>query len=115
MRSLSKIDEAKKKISFAEYLITREDASDFAKGATKHVIDAARLAIQELTQFDNDEIESKSLVMASFEKMENSQYKNFYKTYFKLRDSEYTSSDSASNALKTVKAFVNWVEENRQN
>ena len=47
--------------------------------------------------------------------LKNSEYKNFYKTYFKLKDSEYTSSDSASNALKTVKAFVNWVEENRQN
>ena len=60
---MSKIETAKKKIQFAEYLLNRDDASDFSKGANKHLLDASKLAIRELLQFDNEEMEEKSLVI----------------------------------------------------
>jgi len=110
---LSKIEDAKKKIQFAEYLLSREDSTDFSRGATKHLLDASKLAIREMLQFDNDEMNEKALVINSFQKT-NNEYSDFYKFYYKLKESEYSSSSSASNALNTVKAFVYWVEENRR-
>ena len=110
---MSKIETAKKKIQFAEYLLNRDDASDFSKGANKHLLDASKLAIRELLQFDNEEMEEKSLVISSFQKT-NNEYSDFYKFYYKFKESEYSSTSSASNALNTVKEFVNWVEENRR-
>ena len=110
---MSKIEDAKKKILFAEYLLSREDSTDFSKGATKHILEAAKLAIRELLQFDNDEMNEKALVISSFQKT-NHNYSEFYKFYYKLKESEYSSASSASNALNSVKAFVNWVEENRR-
>ena len=65
---MSKIETAKKKIQFAEYLLNRDDASDFSKGANKHLLDAAKLAIRELLQFDNEEMNEKALVISSFQK-----------------------------------------------
>jgi hypothetical protein len=110
---LSKIETAKKKIQFAEYLINRHDSTDFSKGANKHLCDAARLAIRELLQFDEEEMSRKSRVISSFQKT-NNEYSDFYKFYYKFKESEYSSTSSASNALNTVRAFVNWVEENRR-
>ena len=110
---MSRIDKAKKKNKFAEYLLSREDSTDFSRGATKHLVEAARLGIQELLQFDMEEVKEKALVIKSFKKT-NHEYSDFYKFYYKLKESEYSSTSSASNALNTVKAFVNWVEENRR-
>ena len=114
MRLLSKIEEARKKITFAEYLLSQEKSEDFAVGAMKHILDAAKLALEELTQFTPVQVESKAMITQHFNKLQDTPYKDFHRAYFKMLDSEYNSLQVSTNALKTVKDFVNQVEENRQ-
>tara|TARA_Y100000034_G_C6804771_1_gene361258 strand:- start:424 stop:762 length:339 start_codon:yes stop_codon:yes gene_type:complete len=110
---LEKIVEAKKKLTFAEYLINRENSENFAAGAMKHVLSAAELAIQEISQLTDNEMKNKELINRVFDKI-TTEPKEFHRVYFKIAESEYSSPESAANALNTVRAFVNWVEQNRQ-
>ncbi|MBT5274603.1 hypothetical protein HOH11_01175 [Candidatus Woesearchaeota archaeon] len=114
MRLLNKIEEARKKLTFAEYLLSQDKSEDFAVGAMKHILDAAKLTLQELTQFNSIQIESKAMITQHFNKLHDTPYKDFHRAYFKMIDSEYNSLQVSTNALKTVKDFVNQVEENRQ-
>ena len=111
---LSKIEEARKKIIFAEYLLSQENSKEFAVGAMKHVLDAARLAMEELTKFDAEQVKNIPLITQHFKKFKNEPYKDFHRFYLKMMDSEYNSLQVSTNALKTVTDFVNQVEENRQ-
>ncbi len=111
---LGKIEEARKKLTFAEYLLSQEKSEDFAVGAMKHILDAAKLALQALTQFTPEQVESKAMITQHFNKLHDASYKEFHRAYFKMLDSEYNSLQVSTNALKTVKDFVNQVEENRQ-
>jgi hypothetical protein len=111
---LSKIEEARKKITFAEYLLSQDDSSEFSVGAMKHIIDAAQLAMEELTKFDSEQVKNIPLITQHFKKFKNEPYKDFHRFYIKMMDSEYNSLQVSTNALKTVTDFVNQVEENRQ-
>jgi hypothetical protein len=111
---LNKIEEARKKLTFAEYLLSQDKSEDFAVGAMKHILDAAKLALQDLTQFSLVQVESKAMLTQHFNKLQGTPYKDFHRAYFKMIDSEYNSLQVSTNALKTVKDFVNQVEENRQ-
>jgi len=107
------LNDAKKKIVYADYLLSRESSDNFVTGATNHIISAAQLAIIEYLQISKDELENKDLIIKTFNKL-NSKHSNFYNFYYKLINSEYSSFGSATNALNTVKEFVTWVEENRK-
>ena len=111
---LSKIEEARKKITFAEYLLSQEDSKEFAAGSMKHIIDAAKLAMEELTQFDSEQVKNIPLIIQHFKKFKDEPFKDFHRFYIKILDSEYNSLQVSTNALKTVTDFVNQVEENRQ-
>ncbi len=105
--------EAKRKLVFADYLLSRESSENFVTGATNHIIAASKLAIKSYLQISDDELKDKDLVIKTFNKL-NSEHSNFYNFYYKLINSEYSSYGSATNALNIVKDFVNWVENNRK-
>lgn len=105
--------EAKRKLVFADYLLSRESSENFVTGATNHIISASKLAIKSYLQISDDELKDKDLVIKTFNKL-NSEHSNFYNFYYKLINSEYSSYGSATNALNIVKDFVNWVENNRK-
>jgi len=110
----NKIEEARKKITFAEYLLSQDDSKNFAVGAMKHILDAAKLGLAELTQFELSQVENVGLITQHFKKFKDEPYKDFHRFYFKMLDSEYNSLQVSTNALKTVTDFINQVEENRQ-
>ncbi|MEK9635080.1 MAG: hypothetical protein VW079_00170 [Candidatus Woesearchaeota archaeon] len=105
--------EAKRKLVFADYLLSRESSENFVTGATNHIISASKLAIKSYLQISDEELKDKDLVIKTFNKL-NSEHSNFYNFYYKLINSEYSSYGSATNALNIVKDFVNWVENNRK-
>lgn len=110
----NKIEEARKKLTFAEYLLSQDDSKEFAVGAMKHILDAAKFAMEDLTKFDAEQVENVALITQHFKKFKNEPYKDFHRFYIKMLDSEYNSLQVSTNALKTVTDFVNQVEENRQ-
>ena len=110
----SKIEEARKKLTFAEYLLSQDESKEFAVGAMKHILDASKLAMEELTKFDSKQVETLPLITQHFKKFKNEPYKEFHRFYIKMLNSEYNSLEVSTNALKTVTDFVNQVEENRQ-
>ena len=105
--------EAKRKLVFADYLLSRESSENFVTGATNHIISASKLAIKSYLQISDEELKDKDLVIKTFNKL-NSEHSNFYNFYYKLINSEYSSYGSATNALNIVKDFVKWVENNRK-
>ena len=62
----NKIEEARKKITFAEYLLSQDDSKNFAVGAMKHILDAAKLGLAELTQFELSQVENVGLITQHF-------------------------------------------------
>ena len=74
------LNDAKKKIVYADYLLSRESSDNFVTGATNHIISAAQLAIMEYLQISKEDLENKDLVIKTFNKL-NSKHSNFYNFY----------------------------------
>ena len=106
------IKEAEKKIIFAEYLYHRADNETYLPAAQKHILTAANIAIQYLTNIDDKSISSPQLIQRALIKFEEKQSVEFSKFYLNLWKSllEPPNSADVANNLKTVKAFIEWVK-----
>ncbi len=106
------IEEAEKKIIFAEYLIHRQDNEPYLQAAVKHILMAANIAIQYLTNINDSRASSPQLIQKALEKFEEKPAVKFSKFYLNLWKSLSCPPNSAdvSNSLKTVKEFISWVK-----
>lgn len=112
---MADIKEAEKKLIFAEYLIRRPDSASYLPAASKHLLIAANVAIQCLTNIDEKRASSPQMVMRALEKFEEKQVTSFSKFYMDLWKSLMNplSPSDAVASLNTVKAFVEWVKKQK--
>lgn len=106
------IKEAEKKIIFADYLVRRSDNEPYLPAAVKHILLAANIAVQYLTNIDDSRASSPQLIQQALVKFEEKEAINFSKFYMNLWKSLIQPPNSAdvANSLKTVKDFIEWVK-----
>jgi len=99
----------------ADYLISQPDPQNFVAAARQHVLTAANLAIQSLTQVDDQTLGSPQLIENALNKFEDPAAKDFAKFYidFWNTDKKGIKHHKIKEAYYTVKRFLDWVKEYR--
>ncbi len=110
---LNKLEEATKKLKFADYLM-QQSGDSYNAAISKHLVQAANLALSELLALDGTNIApqliQKKLATGS---QEEKDFSSFYLALWKLASNPGASKPDISNSLKKVKKFLDYVKETR--
>src|SRR3989338_6532929 len=112
MSYMNKLEEAESKLKFADYLLQRENFSEYASGIARHLLDAANKAVSvnfglEGTTNVSHILINKKLAEGSKEERELS---GTYLALWKLATNPQPAKDEVARALARVKAFVGFVK-----
>ncbi|MBS3064332.1 MAG: hypothetical protein J4472_00795 [DPANN group archaeon] len=105
---MSKINEAKQKLQFADYLLSRNDDA-MNKSALKNIFDAANLAAREFLGNENVTPALLRLKLDEASKTEQRFSDNFLLLW--KMTSENPDKDEITKAYNRVKSFVKFVED----
>ncbi len=108
------LDEAERKLRYADFLLNREETDPYAKAATNHVNEAVMLVLKDFTDLDDTRIQSQQLLKQTFNKFGEKEAKDFLKFYFKFK--EFVDKGTAKNpeineAIRETRNFINWIKE----
>ncbi len=108
---MGKLEEAEDKLRFADYLIHRDNFSDYATAITKHILEAANKAVSVDLGLDSANINhifiNKKLSEGSKEERE---FSGSYLALWKLAVNPTPTREEVTKALARVKAFVGYVK-----
>ena len=108
---MGKLEEAEDKLRFAEYLIHRDNFSDYAGAITKHLLDAANKTISVNFGLDNTNVShifiNKKLSEGSREERE---FSGSYLALWKLATNPQPTKPEVEKAMARVKMFVAYVK-----
>jgi hypothetical protein len=114
---MSNFYEIDKKLNFADFLISRNGGSDnYASAAFKHVLSAATMLIQELTDLDDTNVKSPQIVnktMKRFEEPKAAEFSKFYINLLKLASRPELPAVEVEESIRKAKDFLKWVEDQR--
>jgi len=104
--------EIRKKLGFADYLLNRSYATPYPKGAVNHIMEAANILIVDITGLDENRL-GPQVIHNKLNKIENKEAKKFSEFYlelWKMTKDKTVTKDKAKSALKKVRKFVEWAE-----
>ncbi len=108
---MGKLEEADDKLKFADYLIHRDNFSDYATAITKHLLDAANKAVSANFGLDGTSIShifiNKKLSEGSREERE---FSGSYLALWKLAVNPQPAKGDIEKAMARVKTFVGYVK-----
>ena len=110
------MNEAEKKLAFADFLIGRTDMDNYTKAAFSHVFASASILIQSLTGLNDIDAASPQLVKQSLKKFEDSEANDFAKFYAELLKATNKQSITVGEveiAVRRVRQFLEWVQDQR--
>ena len=110
---MNRLEEAKKKLAFADYLLNR---SEYNAGALKHILHAANLAVMEFLGLENATI-SPMLVQKQLENGTESEkeFSRYFLEIWKMTTRMNNSQSDIKLAYKKVKEFIEVVREYKLN
>ncbi len=111
------IEEAHKKLAFADYLLSREESQEYTRATLSHILKAANIGILSLTNLDNNSAGSPQIIseaLAKFDSPEINTFSVFYLDLLKMNASNQISKNQVRDALEKVKAFLNYVKEEKE-
>ena len=106
--------EAEKKLNFADFLISRGESENYSKAAFKHVLSAATMLIQELTDLDDNSANSPQLVaktMKKFNEPKAADFSKFYIELLKMAGKVQIPVADVEQAIRKAREFMQWVRE----
>jgi hypothetical protein len=109
--------EADKKLSFADYLVSRSDDS-FSAAAFKHILAANHIFLHELTDLDDVQMRSPQIVkqtMKRFSEPKAEEFAKFYVELLKLAAKPTIPVADIENLIRQSRDFMRWVQEHRVN
>jgi len=111
-----KMYEAEKKLNFADFLISRGESETYASAAFKHILAAAVILIQELTDLDDNAANSPQLVaktMKRFNEPKAADFSKFYINLLKMSSKPQVPVVEVEQAIRKAREFMRWVQEHR--
>ncbi len=102
-----------KKLTFADFLLSQGDAKIYASAAFKHVLSAATLLVKELTDLDENSINSPQIIKQTLKRFKDSNADDFAKFYINLLSLSAKPTISVSDIedlVRRTRGFVNWVQ-----
>ena len=109
---MNKLGEAESKLKFADYLLQRENFSEYAAAVAKHILTAANKAVSMNFSLEGTNIShiliSKKLADGTKEERE---FSGAYLALWKLAANPKPTKEEATKALARVKMFVRYVKE----
>ena len=112
---MGKLDEADDKLKFADYLIHRDNFSDYALAITKHLLDAANKAVSVNFGLAGTSVShiliNKKLSEGSKEERE---FSGSYLALWKLATNPQPTKEEVTKALSRVKTFTQYVKIKRE-
>jgi hypothetical protein len=110
---VSRLDEATKKLKFADYLM-QQSGDGYNSAIAKHLVQTANLAVSELLALEGTSI-APQLVQKRLAEgpQEEKDFSSFYLTLWKLAANPRASKPDITNALRKVKKFLDYVKETR--
>ena len=107
---MGKLDEAESKLKFADYLLQRENFSDYAAAVAKHILAAANKAVSMNFSLEGTNIShiliSKKLADGTKEERE---FSGTYLALWKLAANPKQTKEEVTKALSRVRNFVSYV------
>ncbi len=110
-----RLEEARKKLRFADYLLTKESADVYARSATEHILRAANLAVSELFDLGEKNNVSPAIVQKRLEggSQQEKEFSKYFLELWRLSVRPNVSKKDLVDAYNKVKTFIEWVK-NRQ-
>lgn len=109
---MSKLDEAKQKLIFADYLLQRE-GPEVLPGAMKHILQAANIAVATLYALDERSSVSPLLVrkkLADSNSPQEKEFSGYFLELWKMTMNPALTKADVANAYKRVNTFLNYVK-----
>lgn len=110
------LHEAEKKLAFADFLVSRSDMENYTKAAFSHAFAASNILIQSLTGLNDIDSNSPQLVkqnLAKFSDSEASDFAKFYAEMLKATSKQTMTVGEVEIAVRRVKQFLTWVQEQK--
>jgi hypothetical protein len=112
---MTNLEDAEKKLKFAEYLLSRSNNEAYLKGIVQHLLKAANIAASEHLEVNgsvNPNLVQNSLVQS--DQPEVLEFSKVYIDLWKLPTKIRLTKEEVGNTYKSVKAFVYWVKQNKE-
>ena len=106
--------EASKRLSYADFLLSRSESNEYASGAFMHIYSACNIAIRALTNLNQIESESPRLTRDSlmkFESEESKKFAKFYEEVLGLKERSEFKRPEIEDKLRKAKEFLEWVQD----
>jgi hypothetical protein len=113
---MSSFYEIDKKLNFADYLISQGGSESYSSAAFKHVLAAATMLIQELTDLDDSSAKSPQIVtktLKRFEETKAGEFSKFYINILKLSARPEVPAAEVEQLIRKAREFMRWVEDQR--
>lgn len=109
-----RIQEIKKKINFADYLLNRSYANAYPDGAIKHIMEAANILATDITGLDENRLGPQVIQnkLKKLDKKETREFGELYLELWKTTKSKEISKEKTKTFLNKIKKFVDWAQKN---
>jgi len=108
---MNKLEEAESKLKFADYLLQRENFSEYASGIARHLLDAANKAVS--VNFGLEGATNVSHILINKKLAEGSkeerEFSGTYLALWKLAANPKQTKEEVTKALSRVRNFVSYV------
>jgi hypothetical protein len=106
--------DANKKLAYADFLLSKSEASEYAVGAFRHVYLACNIAVRALTNLNQIESESPNLTkqaLLKFGSLEAKGFAKFYEELLGMKDRNDFRKSEVEARLRKAKEFISWVQD----
>jgi hypothetical protein len=113
---MTNLEEAEKKLKYADFLLNRPNNDGYLSGILTHLLRAANIAVAEHLNVQGSV--SPNLIQNQLAQAREPEVIEFSKTYielWKLSAKIRITKQEIGNAYKSVKSFVYWVKQNKEN
>ena len=107
---------AEKKLTFADFLISRGEGDTYASAAYKHTLAAVTIIVQELTNLEEPAIRSPQLVAKAFKRFNEPKaaaYSKFYLDLMKLAGKPTIPANNVEEAIRKGRNFMDRVKDHK--
>jgi len=102
---MDRLEEAEKYIRYVEFLLGRENAKDYIKAMSSHLLKAANLLVSEYLKLDGN-VDYK-IVQQKLVSLSEQASKEFAQQYLKLWKLQSADLNSIRESLQLIKEFMN--------